>query len=451
MGRVSWRPRACCKRASSHVPPLSNVWGWMKNWMGYDDFKEVEGAGDDAQEITQNEEQKQGLWQMLSGAFGKDITRGFSLPVWIFEPTSFLQVMAEPLQYDEGLFNAASRDNSIERLAFVGAFAAATWSIAVRTRKPFNPLLGETFELVPQDGRYHFIGEQVSHHPPIAASRTTSESFVLELESEVKTKFTGNAVEANPIGTNHFRTKKYGDHITWGYITSCAHNLFIGKMWIDHYGDMEVKNHATGDVAKLTFVQCGFWSGTQYEVTGEVRDKDGKLRGKISGFWNKGLQLQHVDESGAPVGEPVQLWTKPVEDVSAHPYRFNDFVVKRMNGLNEAYKQVLVESDSRLRGDRMALEAGDTSLASSEKHRLEEEQRARRRERERTGAAHVTKYFKNMEEPTSCTGFHWVYSGGYWEGRAERVAQLSEEDRQLLAEVTAVDVPVEAAGASSTE
>jgi len=33
--------------------------------------------------------------------------------------------------------------------------------------KPFNPLLGETFELV-KDG-FELIAEQVSHHPPITA------------------------------------------------------------------------------------------------------------------------------------------------------------------------------------------------------------------------------------------------------------------------------------------
>jgi hypothetical protein len=34
--------------------------------------------------------------------------------------------------------------------------------------KPFNPLLGETFEFV-KPGKYKFFAEQVSHHPPITA------------------------------------------------------------------------------------------------------------------------------------------------------------------------------------------------------------------------------------------------------------------------------------------
>eukprot|EP01094_Clydonella_sp_ATCC50884_P019072 TRINITY_DN3651_c0_g1_i1.p1 TRINITY_DN3651_c0_g1~~TRINITY_DN3651_c0_g1_i1.p1 ORF type:complete len:444 (-),score=154.71 TRINITY_DN3651_c0_g1_i1:432-1763(-) len=419
------------------------MWGWVKNLMGYDDFKEVQGAGDDAQEITTDEAQKQGLWQMLSGAFGKDITRGFSLPVWIFEPTSFLQVMSEPLQFDDLLFKAAEDEDSIERIAHVAAFAVATWSIAVRTRKPFNPLLGETFEMAPLDGRFQFIGEQVSHHPPIAASRTTSDSFILELESEVKTKFTGNSVEANPIGTNHFHSRKYKDHITWGYITSCAHNIFIGKLWIDHYGSLEVKNHATGDVCTLNFVQCGFWSGTQCEVNGEIRDNAGQLRAKLAGFWNDKLSLTRIDATGKALGESRVIWQKPTDDTSAHPYRYNKFIIERMNGINEVLEKILPDTDSRLRGDRRALEAGDQAKAGEEKHRLEEEQRARRKTREETGTPHVTKYFKNVDEPTSITGKHWVYKGGYWEQRREKVSQLEEDERAKLAEVAAVELKVE--------
>ena len=36
-----------------------------------------------------------------------------------------------------------------------------------RTKKPFNPMLGETYELVTE--HFKFMSEQVSHHPPISA------------------------------------------------------------------------------------------------------------------------------------------------------------------------------------------------------------------------------------------------------------------------------------------
>jgi len=42
--------------------------------------------------------------------------------------------------------------------------------------KPFNPLLGETFEYE-QDG-FRLLLEQVSHHPPISALHCEHEKYV---------------------------------------------------------------------------------------------------------------------------------------------------------------------------------------------------------------------------------------------------------------------------------
>ena len=45
--------------------------------------------------------------------------------------------------------------------AIIGSF----YQIIERLKKPFNPLLGETYELVTSEFRYY--SEMVSHHPPI--------------------------------------------------------------------------------------------------------------------------------------------------------------------------------------------------------------------------------------------------------------------------------------------
>lgn len=45
--------------------------------------------------------------------------------------------------------------------------AARSSSILGRMQKPFNSLLGETYELV--TANYRAVAEQVSHHPPITA------------------------------------------------------------------------------------------------------------------------------------------------------------------------------------------------------------------------------------------------------------------------------------------
>ena len=56
--------------------------------------------------------------------------------------------------------------------------------------KPFNPLLGETFEL--ETPTFKFIAEQVSHHPPVTALHCTGNSgYKVWSCNRAKTKFTG--------------------------------------------------------------------------------------------------------------------------------------------------------------------------------------------------------------------------------------------------------------------
>jgi hypothetical protein len=100
---------------------------------------------------------------------GKDMTR-MTLPVSFNEPTSLLQRVAEDMEYAELLDVAASQSDSTERMVYVAGFAASEYSSTIgRVAKPFNPLLGETFEYARPDKGYRFLVEQVSHHPPIGA------------------------------------------------------------------------------------------------------------------------------------------------------------------------------------------------------------------------------------------------------------------------------------------
>lgn len=99
------------------------------------------------------------------------------MPVYFNEPISFLQRFAEDLSYNEILLKAAQERDPLLRLAYIASFAVTSYtSSEFRTMKPFNPLLGETFELE-KDG-FRLISEQVSHHPPISALHCDHEKYV---------------------------------------------------------------------------------------------------------------------------------------------------------------------------------------------------------------------------------------------------------------------------------
>lgn len=58
-----------------------------------------------------------------------------------------LQRLAEDFEYTELLDKAAQCSDSAEQLAYVAAFTVSAYATtSTRTTKPFNSLLGETYE-----------------------------------------------------------------------------------------------------------------------------------------------------------------------------------------------------------------------------------------------------------------------------------------------------------------
>mmetsp|Transcript_35594 Transcript_35594/g.79082 ORF Transcript_35594/g.79082 Transcript_35594/m.79082 type:complete len:531 (+) Transcript_35594:289-1881(+) len=90
-------------------------------------------------------------------------------PVTMFEPRSYLEKLADVWVYPRYLSQAAVAVNPLERMKFV-----MTWFVAglhhgfEKWKKPFNPILGETWEATLPDGSSMFM-EQISHHPPVSA------------------------------------------------------------------------------------------------------------------------------------------------------------------------------------------------------------------------------------------------------------------------------------------
>ena len=55
-------------------------------------------------------------------------------------------------------------------MVYVAAFLVSQYSISeLRTKKPFNPLLGETFEYIDKERNFEFLSEQISHRPAVSA------------------------------------------------------------------------------------------------------------------------------------------------------------------------------------------------------------------------------------------------------------------------------------------
>ena len=93
---------------------------------------------------------------------GKDLSK-ISMPVSMNEPLSALQRLCEELEYSDLLDKAASCPDPFDRMVQVAAFAVSSYALSAHRagKKPFNPILGETYECVREDKGLKFIAEQV--------------------------------------------------------------------------------------------------------------------------------------------------------------------------------------------------------------------------------------------------------------------------------------------------
>uniref|UniRef100_A0A480J2X4 Oxysterol-binding protein n=1 Tax=Sus scrofa TaxID=9823 RepID=A0A480J2X4_PIG len=142
------------------------------------------------------------LWNILRNNIGKDLSK-VSMPVELNEPLNTLQHLCEEIEYSELLDKASETDNPYERMVLIAAFAVSGYcSTYFRAgSKPFNPVLGETYECIREDKGFRFFSEQVSHHPPISACHCESKNFVFWQDIRWKNKFWGKSMEILPVGT----------------------------------------------------------------------------------------------------------------------------------------------------------------------------------------------------------------------------------------------------------
>ncbi|KAL9094980.1 MAG: hypothetical protein Q9165_002582 [Trypethelium subeluteriae] len=376
------------------------------------------------------------LWGILKSMIGKDMTK-MTLPVSFNEPTSLLQRVAEDMEYTELLDMAADRADSTERLVYVAAFAASEYASTIgRVAKPFNPLLGETYEYARPDKGYRFFIEQVSHHPPIGAAWAESPKWDYYGESAVKSKFYGKAFDINPLGTWFLRLRPTApdatpELYTWKKVTSSVIGIITGNPTVDNYGPMEVRNHSTGEVCTLDFKARGWKASSAYQVTGKVLDAGGQPRWSIAGRWNDKIYarltpgyyegpispaLQQSQQSATSnSSEKAFLVWEAHERPQGIPFNLTPFVVT-LNAAPDRLKQYLAPTDTRLRPDQRAMEDGEYDKAATEKNRVEEKQRAKRRAREAAGEEFVPRWFR--QETCKETGERfWKFDGGYWRER----------------------------------
>lgn len=230
---------------------------------------------------------------------------------------------------------------------------------------------------------------------------------------------------------------KFIEHYSWRKVATCVQNLIVGTPWIDNYGDMLITNHRTGETCLMTFKARGWRGKDAYEIRGAASDSRGKEVWEVAGRWDSRLVARRaggghggdlgsdaVAEGAIQVAEDDQgdlagraaspgasslhnksrsagslspkqvllLWKRDPVPSTPTPFNLTPFAMT-LNDCPDELKKHLCPTDSRLRPDQRAMENGEFDVANTEKQRLEEKQRAKRRLLP-PGKEHQPRWFK---------------------------------------------------------
>ncbi len=358
---------------------------------------------------------------------GKDLST-ISMPVSANEPCSLLQRLAEQLEYAELLDLASKQKRPEERLLYVTAFAVSQFS-ATRAkersiRKPFNPLLGETFELLRSEkevlGGMRLLVEKVSHRPVRAAMHADSASWSFAQSPAPAQKFWGKSAEVTTEGRVRVALRLPDgteEHFSWNIATMFLRNVVMGEKYVEPVGTMHVTNDVTGARATIEFRSRGMFGGRGEDVQVETFGPDGLHTGfSLTGTWTSSLRIVEAGRSAGP-----EIW-KAGRLVDNHPSVYGMTVFAAgLNELTELEKGRLPPTDSRLRPDQRLAETGLLEEAEKWKVRLEEAQRRRRRAAEEKDEEHRPRWFVKVAIGQDGDEVWKIKSGkdGYWEERAK--------------------------------
>ncbi|GAA5973443.1 hypothetical protein JCM11641_006463 [Rhodosporidiobolus odoratus] len=330
-----------------------------------------------------------------------------SLPVTANEPLSLLQRIAEEFEYSDLLDRAAATKDPLERLTLVAVFAiSGTAGNKYRTsRKPFNPLLGETYESIRPEKGLQFISEKVSHHPPVMAFHGEAPKKGWQVYGHIapSQKFWGRSYELMIHGDYSVR---FGDGETFSIRkpSSFVRNLVAGTKYLEVVGELLVTTDSSPAQAVVNFKEGG-WGGssTRNKVEGKIVDAHGQTAVELVGKWDESVEKQEGKASFTRLWQINEFPPNP-----QHYYGFSHFAIT-LNELTPLEAGQLAPSDSRLRPDQVAFEQGDVDEAERLKALVEEKQRTKRKE----GRIGEPKWFRKEGEK-------WEYSGEYFVAREKK-------------------------------
>eukprot|EP00049_Salpingoeca_infusionum_P017721 m.354113 g.354113 ORF g.354113 m.354113 type:complete len:442 (+) comp16921_c0_seq1:31-1356(+) len=267
-----------------------------------------------------------------------------SLPVGVNIPLSNLQFICWGIEQSMLLDQAAQASSTCERFKALAMFAISMYSpfAYIQGRKPFNPLLGETFEFVDIERKFRFYAEQVNHHPPVSVALAEGESWSLHEVVIGQVSGRPKSLRMKPSGTVTVTLLPDGDKYSWEPVETLVKDAGTEQCTVYHEGTMTIQKYGSTDHCNISFHKHTFLrSQHDHEVVVTLWNGDDE-QGTVllEGHWNASL----VDDQG----HVVWKLNAPSQDAIQSGFGLTEFAC----GLNEPCHEA--ETASSASGDATA-------------------------------------------------------------------------------------------------
>lgn len=260
------------------------------------------------------------------------------------------------MEYNYLLDMACIEQDENRRIALVAAHIVTTLTICEKTTtKPFNPLLGETYEFVNDD--FQYLAEQVSHHPPITACycKGKKSNYVYFTNQKTNIKFSGKSLLMRQQYLAYVDLPDFNERYEISLPEMSLHNFVIGTPFIDIGETLTVTKMGTPLSVIIDFTRRG-WFAKEKDIAkfaGNVVTVDESTKKKkvlekhmaIYGNWDRSMYLQKPGE------QEELIWTKnPYPEQFAYMYGMSHFSLQ-MNYFPKRLDKVIPPTDTRRRPD----------------------------------------------------------------------------------------------------
>eukprot|EP01124_Arcella_intermedia_P001366 TRINITY_DN1073_c0_g1_i3.p1 TRINITY_DN1073_c0_g1~~TRINITY_DN1073_c0_g1_i3.p1 ORF type:complete len:431 (+),score=79.91 TRINITY_DN1073_c0_g1_i3:55-1347(+) len=320
---------------------------------------------------------------------GQELTK-VSLPSELCHPFSMLELVAyRELQLYHILFEILKETTPLDRFLAIVRWYLGLVREETMEKKPFNPVIGETHLcwLDHGNGDYsEFIGEQVSHHPPVSAFivRNKSQSVSITGAVTFKVGFGSNCASVTTGGEViiHTTDEKY-------IMDKCVPDMMVnnvvwGEKYLMWHGRVTISCPSNSYVAHLTFSE----ENSRNVLVGELLEGD-KVLFKFDGVAGHETYMTDVQSNERKLFVDISKYT----DNSIH--YLPDEVQTAYNSL----KLWMPVKDAIVKNDLVT--------ADEEKKKIEADQRIRQKQRLATGDWRDAQYFrfhsKPAQQPTTPT------------------------------------------------